>query len=469
MPKHAKGVRDRFRPALGNSVEQQMVDGYEAAASASQQVVNDLEGVVDAASLGAIEGGRLRAIVIGATGGNRDLPLFLLAKALAHYLSVTSSMRVSNSLFDLLALANRLPRTKIGKLNLALLDFLASMDGYRHFEAISEAYQSLSASPHEASAIKACTSKFAACLYRYRAQYLPAERHRSQFNDIRQYLRLHYPNEPLPRDGSALEFWCREASRSRWTLYETVLYAMISYLDSVELVRATGSVVNLDDPKGLHLADDQAQYHYGSLDDVLDEAIDVIATAKLKIFKRTELSDLQRFAHLGRHALSWARSSLTLFAFGPFQSSLVQFERQGDAAGQGSQLIACEGGASYVDIKDRMASYLTTVNDCLALAVGVEPDAGTNENAANHSTLSNKASAMMRRKSFSGLEQAEFRAELERLEPALGTVGSALARLVRSWGTRLKAGSDGGFADDRTRFAAKLAALYLSNEKSDGR
>lgn len=442
----------------------------EHATSISQQVANDLEGVIDGSPLRSEDKARLRAIVIGAIPGNRDLPLFLLAKAIAAHLVAHPEQKRKGILFDLLSSANAPLRERMGRLYLALLNFLASMDGYRYFETTSSALDALASSPHEDSSIKACTSVFAGALYRYRSEHLPADRHRGQFNDIRRFLGDLRPEGATPTDGDALEFWYAEADRTRWTLYETVLGAMISYSQALELELFARSTVSLDNPNEAQGSMEAQTFSYGSLDEILNEAIDAVETSTLKIFKQKELAELHRFARLGRHAMSWERSSWALFAFGPFQASLVQLERQGDPGGKRIAMAACEGGPSYADIGDRMAANKEIAMECLALAASISQGTPDDGNAAGgsiyQSNPSAKATAMMRRNSFSSHEPQVLHEELERLQPALTTLSEALTRLVRRWKARLQGSSDGGFHDDKTRFAEKLAALYLHNGKS---
>jgi hypothetical protein len=431
----------------------------------SQQVVNDLEGVVDASTLGPEQRFRLRAIVIGAIPGNRDLPLYLLAKAVAKYLAAGSASRKPSVLFDILSSGHDHREERIGPLNLALLNFLSSMDGYRYFETISSAVDRLATAPLDPSSLKGFTSTLAGCLYHYRTDHLPTERHRSQFNDIRQFFSAHRPQDGAPRDGDALEFWCQEADRSRWTLYETALRSMTSYSEALEIARLGEPPMSIDDDGVAAQAEQADTPFYGSLDDILDEAISALEGSPLKIFKQKELGDLSRFGRLGRHALGWAQSSLTLFAFAPFQGSLVQLERQGDPGERRAELAACRDASTYAEIRDRMASCTAMAEDCLALAASLSQGQHGNDNASGCSihqgNPSARVTAMMRRKSFSGFEPHELRELLEPIEPALATVAGALARLVRSWTARLQASSDGGFGEDRQRFATKLASLYL--------
>ncbi len=286
----------------------------------SELVSNDLELVIEAARLSSAERRKLVAIVSGAVPGNRDRPLFLLARAIEQLLDEDRIPRRPGVLFNLLA--SNPGKGLASRLDLALLNFLASMDDYRYFEAIASAMDRLAASSLGLEAIKGCTSNLASCLHKYRAQHLSTQRHRQKFADIAQFLASRPSEEP--EDADALEFWRREATSTRWTLFETVLQALVSYSLASEVIRATKGSFSLDAEGPFDGVSGSADFALGSLVEMLNIAIDAMDQPHLKIFKNKELSLLRRIATLGRFAATWPRSTFTLCALAPYQASIVQ-------------------------------------------------------------------------------------------------------------------------------------------------
>lgn len=428
----------------------------------SNKIVDDLSGIASYDELGASEKRQLTSVVVGAVPGNRDRPLFLLVRSIRDCV-VNIHGKKENIIFKLLIKDGVSSSKNLRRGDVALLDFLASMDSYRYFEEISGAIDSLAKLPNDTMATKECTSVFSKCLYRYRVDHLPAERHRMQFNDIRKFYVARGSVDSTPVDGDALEFWSQEADRSRWTRYETVLLALVAFAESLELSDAIGAIASLDDEQARLDPSDEHSIDYGSLNEILQNTVAALANSSLKIFKQTEIDDLERFARLGRFAASWPRSSWAWMAFGPFQASLVQIERQGSGT-NGIKTASCQDGDTYVEIVSRFARHLKTATDCLTLAEAVS-DEFSRKNGASVSMTNVDAPSdvkgLLRRKSFSSLSPVEIHRELEELYSSIAELKAGLNYLVRVWDRRIDRKLAIWFFDDQRRFAMKLADLYL--------
>lgn len=430
----------------------------------NEQVGNDVDAVTEAHGLRSEQRLRLARIVTGAVPGNRDRPLYLLAQAISRLHHAQNL-----SFFDLVAA----PDTGSGLLlwlgDRALLDFLASMDGYSHFDEVRDAVEKLLAGAGAAEGVRICASRFARALYRYRQQYLPDERHRKVFREIRSFLARAEPARAALGDGDALVFWAAHGTRSHWTTYEAVLSSMMSFADAFEL-RASRTYASLDDldldrmPAGSGTGLSSGECARS----LLSEAVARLEEGSLKLFLAKELVQLEQLARLGRFAASWPRSSLAMLALGPLQASAIQRLRTGTARPHTKSAARMNDG--YAETLSAYSDLAERARDCLMLVAGterfdenasVEPmDAVLRELESRDREAAKRIQSMMRRKSFAGIGPDALIEVLDAAQDELLTVAERAGIAARSWARLLKDRSPDLFRDDEAAFLAKLNSLY---------
>lgn len=440
------------------------------------QLANDIEGVVLCHELRAGERARLAAIVTGAVRGNRDLPLFQLARAIAAVLANSESNPGSGLLFAFLSGQGGPPGSRFGRLETGLVDFLASMDGYRFFEMIDGAINDLANAPCDPEAIRVCAASFSRALYRYRVDHLPAERYRSKFIDINRFLSKKGKTQRYPEDGDALDFWCAEASREAWTGYRTVLDAIVSFAIAYEMRNAAvpiGSWPANDDEEESAAPWQHAETQViasETLEGKLTAALEDFGGTTLKVLKETELSFVRNLARLKHFAPSWARSGMTSLALAPHQASIIQLEKDRADRDRIESAVAGVDGADYRSVLDHIAAILKTLDDAGALAVEFAEEGNREGDPSKkrpggstecQNPIAN-SSRLMRRKSFKALDRERLARELNDIMPALNDLRGFLRSVSRMWSARFDKAADEAFRTDRTRFAAKLAALYTN-------
>jgi len=431
----------------------------------SEHVMNDVDAVADAHELRSEERVRLARVVTGAIPGNRDRPLYILAKAISQL-----DRSLDLSLFDLVAApANTGSGLLLWLGDRALLDFLASMDGYAFFDEIRDAVGELLAAGGSDEAVRACASRFARALYRYRQTYLPHERHRKAFNDIRAFLSEQTPPRTAPSDGDALALWTEKGSRAHWSTYDAALASMVSFADALVL-EASRTPASLDDidldrfsvepGMGRDLGESAAT--------LLNEAVLCLEKLPLKIFLGREHARLRQLAKLGRFAASWPHSSVALLALGPMQGSAIQHLRT--RADCPDIKPASPFSDGYTDTLSGYAEFEERARDFLKLLAAVT---GDDENASARSMkdvlreletrdleAAKRIEGMMRRKSFAEIEPEALFDVLNGVEGELATVAARVGIAVRSWARLLHGRSPDLFRDDEAVFIAKLQKLY---------
>ena len=436
---------------------------------AADLVRNDLDTVADAQGLRPDERMRIARIVLGAIPGNRDRPLYLLARSISQ---IDRSLDLS--LFDLVAApANTGSGLLLWLGDRALLDFLASMDGYAFFDEIRDAVGELLAADGSDEAVRACASRFARALYRYRQTHLPHERHRKAFNDIRAFLSEQTPPRTGPSDGDALTFWTENGTRAHWTTYDAVLASMMSFADALVL-EASRTPASLDDIDldRLSVAAGMGPDAGESAAILLEEAVICLENLPLKMFLGRELVRLRQLARLGRFAASWPHSSVALLALGPIQGSVIQHLRTHTV--HPDIKPAASSGDGYADTLSAYAELGERARDFLKLIAAVT---GDDENAsaqpmnealreleARDREAAKRIQSMMRRKSFAEFDPEALFIALSGVADELVMVAARVGIAVRSWARLLHGRSPDLFRDDEAVFIAKLQKLYSAGD-----
>lgn len=432
-------------------------------------VVNDLTAICEAHALTTEGTARLARIVAGAVPGNRDRPLFLLARAICERLPAQTSLEPVFALIlpdDPGALPRRLDR--------ALLDFLLSMDGHAAFAEIRETLSGLHwTSPEAPGVLARCLSR---CLYRYRSTHLPAARHQAAFGALRRHLHGTRPADPVPRDGDALDFWEVNASRSDWTLYRTAFESLAAYDDALALTASWQPAVSLDTPELAALPQEDARLRISQAEAepgaALTRAADALEAAPVKLFLGRELDDMRALAGIGHHGLRWPRASMALLALGPCQGSAVQHLRRGTEMVP-EAVCNCAAAPDYATLCARYAAIRQQARDALWLGLQQGQTVSSPPEGDETASVASMASAetqrrlrrMLRRKSVAGCPAAELTRWLLMLRPELIAVEDELRRVLRVWSGLGTDRLDDCFSEDRRRFAAVLMALYAETER----
>ncbi|MBU1175860.1 MAG: hypothetical protein KKH72_10710 [Alphaproteobacteria bacterium] len=426
----------------------------------SPQVRNDIETVVETHGLAGAAREKLIRIVTGAMPGNRDLPLY----GLARHVQRVARTRGGASLFDLLApVAAGDGGEGLPRLSLAVLDFLATMADYGYFDAIAGGVALLATGEGEKSLSEA-VSVFAASLHSYRVAHLPFENRRQAFSTIRSHFEAARPGSGLPEDGDAIAFWSMVASPEGWTTYAATLGALVDFVAAAETRESTATVsLDMLREKGFDPQSGAFDGDDGEEPD-LTEAIDSLAAADLKLFKGPELDDLRRLAAALPALRRWRRSGSALLSFGPVQNVLVQLKRQSAGANRLAEAAGCAAAEDYRQKLEAFADIAHVCHDIALLYRRLGETGGQNAPGASigDAKTEDRIARMLRRQSLASRTPGELRAAIGNVLPALAVVATRLKSCVSSLETWPADGRDAAFAADRKAFADTFGRLYCS-------
>ena len=418
-------------------------------------VANDIAATAEAHALSAAQTTLLARIIAGAVRGNRDRPLFLLARAICA-LSETGDQPAPFALI-IEGAAGALP----GRLDRALLDFLLSMEDHAAFAEIDAALgRARRARAEGAPELARCLSR---CLYRYRRAHLPSPRHQGAFMAIRRHLQASRPEDPTPRDGDALDFWQAHASRRDWTLYRTAYEALAQFDEARALAASWRAPLSLDTQVKAAPCAAEAPDASDADTPPLDAAIEALAEAPLKLFLARELDALRALAANPPHAARWPFSTLALWSLAPCQGAAVQHLRTGGGTPP-PETLACSAAQGYDALREARARLREQTRDWLRLWLARASERTGIDLPPALSTSSEEAEKrmrkMLRRKSLAGADPAALTDCLARLHEPLLDVQGALDRVLSAWAHHDDSALQARFRDDRERFAAVMLALY---------
>lgn len=426
----------------------------------STQVRNDVETIVETHRLAGTHREMLVRIVTGTVPGNRDLPLYRLAKSILTL--VSSGGGCEAKLFDLIG-GSAGGAAQMPRIALALLDFLATMDNYCHFYDIERAVAGISARCGQRE-LASAAGIFASCLHRYRVSHLPYEARRQAFSSIRKHFENPRPGVKHPEDAGAIEFWVSVASSDSWTTYSATLSALVDYADAAAMRRSSAEL-------SLDALEDNGLNASSSVFDTIEadgselwDAHDILASANLKVFKGPDLDEIRRFATALPALRRWRRAGLAVLCFGPVQNVLVQMKRQAGSSDEMAIVAACDGARSYTEQICVLSEIEMTCRDIIAFYKDLV--VGTGETASQASMIDvnteKRIARIMRRKSFAELKPELMRDRIEETLPAMATLAIQLGRVIgqlRAWNQEMR---DEAFAEDRELFAATFRRLYCS-------
>jgi len=442
-----------------------------------ERILNDIDGVIQALPerFGTAARRRVRdrlvLVIRGTVPGNRDRPLFDLARAVAAWLANAGDITEDTEtwIFRLLAEGREGALPVIGT---ALMDFLLSMDDFAHTRAVQGAFALLAKTgKDEESSIRDCANALARELYAYRTRYMPAERLRQHFTDIKRFLASRARKRP--RDGDALIFWIEAGTNERWTLYATVLDHMIVFDRALDMETAMHAPVDpfVVSPETSaqteiwEILDVETETFAGTLRNQLELALSRLkATGLDALLKKVELARLEKLAQLGKHSVSWPRSCACLLALAPYQAKLVQSLRKRERAEKMTRLAECRGGDDYAQVMAGFAALAETLLDIACLRYLLAPTEGAHQTPPKLSrriaSMNKRNTPVLRRKGCRKFAREDLAKKVAQAQEDLLTLAAHLADTRRAWLACLGNGAKDLFEDDREVFAAKLATLY---------
>ena len=327
-----------------------------AEAHNSGQLASDLEIIAEAHELTQAEARWLGNAVCGLVPGNRDRPVFMLARAII----ASGSVR----LYEL-----TLPdRTPLARPEAALLDFVISV-ALRDAHGIDALEELITADTEAEQRQRALTQTLSRLLHQYRSEVIPETRYHNVFTAIRGFLGHHRPEDPTPRDGDAIALWSEVARRDFLTKYGTALAGLADYAEALRVAAMWQTPLELD-------ADVAGAGREISEEAVLDDAaaggaaaadhIATLAAAEVKLLLAQELDACREALRHLDTADRWPLSTLAGLAFGPVQNAIIQALR---SRGDEDLDIAArlERADGYAQIRDRHQKLLRGIEDGLHL------------------------------------------------------------------------------------------------------
>jgi len=449
-----------------------------------ERILNDIDGVIQMLPerLGAAARQRVRdrlvQIVRGATPGNRDRPLFDLAREAAAWLIHTGKPPKETGawVFQLLVEGRE---GALLAVNSALLDFLLSMDDFSHAQAVQKAFALLTKNDNM-DAVRDCANALARELYTYRTRYMPAERLRQHFADIRRFLATRVRKRP--QDGDALAFWMEAGAHGRWTLYATVLDHMIAFdraldIETAMYVPADPFVTTQETDKWSEIwetVEVEAETFAGTLARRLELALSRLQAVGLDVLlKKVELAQLEQLAQLGKYSISWPRSCACLLALAPHQARLVQNLRKGARKEKMAHLAKCCGGDDYAQVVADFATLADTLLDIVCLRYLLAPTKDAHEIPPKLSrkitSMNARNTPVLRRKGIKSFTRKDLVEKIAQVQDEILLLAGYLADVRRAWLAHFGGRTEELFEIDRNLFVAKLTTLYApGSAKQEG-
>ncbi|MCC5966878.1 MAG: hypothetical protein JJU24_12150 [Natronohydrobacter sp.] len=417
------------------------------------QLSADLNSVRDAHDLTADQARRLALKVCGLVKGNRDAPVFHLARKL-----VATGAR---DLFALLAPDSQ----ALGREDRAFLDFVISV-ALRDAEDFAALSGLLVNNTDKAERIGALTRKLSTLLHAYRRQVIPETRHHNVFTAIRSFLMTHRPAAPEPRDGDALEFWTLKGRRDFLTRYTTVLAGLVDYaearLTAAHWARPLEINQRADMPDN-EISDQMAQQDTQTVAVSIDQHLATLENAPAKLLLATERETCRLVADQFDALARFPRSALLALTCAPVQNAVIQALRMHRNAPPDidAPLAASTRFAAMMQQIDALAQ---TVEDCLHLIHAVT--ARTDESALARSRWDTRRQkrieTMLRRKSLADMAPEDLRDALLEQSEALLALHTLLTGAGRVLDARRRNALTEHEDQDRRSFGQKLAALYTN-------
>ncbi len=406
--------------------------------------------IAEAHGLSSRQADSLRRVAAGAIRGNRDRPLFLLARS-----------ALQSECDDLLALV--LPGSaSLSRWHAALLDLIvtAALEDSAQTARLTGA---LVQARTQADPVKALTAEFAAILQAWRRQTMPEARHHNVFTAVRRFLKQHRPQDPLPRDGDAPVFWEAEATRDLLVRYSTALRALADYAEAARLAATWRDVRSLDDPMAVEVSTEDAAM--GCWDDQLapaqlEAALTAIGDSSIKLLLAHERENLDILASFADIVRVWPVDTCAALALGPVQNTVIQAVRRGEMIQSSMGFVAAAN--SLEDLKGRHAELGEALMAALHLIAKTRtfPN-GTAPNRSNDPlTLQKRIVAMERRQGFAALSDHERAETLGALiEPVLA-LKAMIDAYLKAWEKLDRIGVADIELEHRVLFQRKLDALY---------
>lgn len=458
------------------------MDWEELLGRLSSVVINDFRAVWEDYELGYSERQLLAQTVVGASHDNRDRPLFSLSSWLSAQLTELHGINdgrelLFHILYDVDAAAGskfdkKPPRTLKGRRHRALLSFLASMDGYRNVEQISNALAKLCNASGTRESIGDFAKLLSRTIHAYRAQHLPYEAFRSDFYLLRRHYASSRPEAPLPIDGDALELWSEHGTRVHWTRHTTVLKSLLAFHNSQNLTQSTKTISDLardteggTDRDWAQIASDDEAWQV-THDNGLTGAVIKISESPLGFVNAAQKKALEQLVFLDSAAQRWPVSSLTELVLSPVHNKLsgaLRFKAKLSRQMFSASMNDCN---SFDDVVQSYRSLSKLLSEFLVLLAKLRIQNSTREidlgisNTIKESTR--RLATLRNRSSLKTLSDNELEDTLMDHVTALVFLRDYIDRLVKNWSACSESKKCGSFDRAYEIFEMKLLGLYES-------
>ncbi len=420
------------------------------------QLSADLQSVRDAHDLTADQARRLALKVCGLVKGNRDAPLFHLARKL-----VATGER---DLFALLAPDS----VALGHEDRAFLDFMISV-ALRDSDDFAALSGLLANHTNKAERIGALTRKLSSLLHAYRSQVIPETRHHNVFTAIRSFLKNRRSAAPEPRDGDALEFWVLTGRRDFLTRYSTVLNGLADYAEAQVTAAYWAHPLALSqsaDMPDSDISTDMAEQDAEMVTASIVMHLATLENANAKLMLATERENCRLIADQVEALARFPRSALLALTCAPVQNAVIQALRMHKNAPPDIDALLA-AAARFANMMEQIDALAQTVEDCLHLihAVTAPKDESTLARSRWDARRQKRIDTMLRRKSLADMAPEDLRESVLYQSEALLALHTMLTGVRRVLDARRRDALAEHEDQDRAGFALKLTALYTNTDQ----
>lgn len=453
----------------------------------SERILADIEMVCEVHQVSRYDRTKLVRIVLGAIRGNRDAPIFGFCVWLEKTIQEASGKGSVPSLFDMLQPESGTPR-KSGRFNHALLDFLCSMDDYKYFDRIREAFDHLAT--HGENALADATRIIASALHAYRMDHIPFQAERQKFEAIRSYL-SEERDDLMLQDDDPIEFWFQKAGKDeKWTKYQTVLFAFRDFhaqsalhatsFVSYEALQEKGFDSGKTDPAGIPEGTPD-QIHDADLSDpttdataeafepdiamLIEQKLEHVTELDFPFLQKEQISHVRRLARLNGCGQRWVKAGLIYLSLYPAQTSLIEFIRKKAPTEKLRAIATCKDVLSFDDIAnlyDTIARDIRALETIKTAIADLRSETGKSfdRSAVAGRLASEEAKRFLRRKTFEDVTSNALWEDLRHAVSELHPVEAHINSHVTAWKAFLNTSEADVFERLRSRFSEKLCKIY---------
>lgn len=253
----------------------------------------------------------------------------------------------------------------------ALYEFLISMDSFKYFETLDQAFSALNAGSGHTDSLRAATQSIASVARQYRTDHLPNEWLREKFNSVITFLKQrHQDNDVIDiSDDDLLEFWRDHASTKGFRSYRNVFDAFVRFIQAhTEEIW----IQNLENSKPLGTDRELGEVEPDAAGDSVWETgewispfeiLDTEPANRINFFKKSsEREPLEALMEYGPYAVALPLAFLRFDTFGQIQIQISNDLRVKRGAESVRQRITCDNARSYSENKSQLDSLSSHVD-----------------------------------------------------------------------------------------------------------